>query len=361
MNAQRWNVCLAQLPSAHILQTWEWGQIKADYGWRVLPKIWEVDTGLLAAALVLERALTRRLPVRMLYAPRGPILEWSDSTRRRRVLDDLQSLARDRRAIFLKIDPEIVVGTGRPETESAHEDPIGMQIRTELSDRGWRFSDAQVQFRNTVKLDLTQPEEALLAGMKQKTRYNVRLAERKGVRVRPGGEADLPLLYHMYAETAVRDGFVIRPEAYYRSVWRTFLARGMATPLIAEVGEEAVAGLVLFHFAGTSWYLYGMSREAHREKMPNYLLQWAAIRAAKAAGSRVYDLWGAPDEFDETDSMWGVYRFKEGLGGEVVRTIGAWDYPVMPQLYTLFTRVLPRLLNIMRRRGQERTRREAST
>lgn len=361
MDADRWNGCLAKLPGAHVLQTWEWGQIKAAYGWRVLPKIWGTDATPQAVALVLERALSARLPVRMLYAPRGPILDWSDQDHSRQVLDGLQSLARDRRAIFIKIDPEIVVGTGVPGTDSAREDETGVQIQAELAARGWRFSSAQVQFRNTVKIDLTRPEEDLLAGMKQKTRYNVRLAERKAVCVRRGEESDLALLYRMYAETAVRDGFVIRPEEYYLTVWRTFMQRGMAEPLIAEVGGEPVAGLVLFHFAGTSWYLYGMSRDTHREKMPNYLLQWEAIRAAKAAGSRVYDLWGAPDEFNESDSMWGVYRFKEGLGGQVVRTIGAWDYPVMPQLYTLFTRVLPRLLDVMRRRGQARTRREVTT
>ena len=84
----------------------------------------------------------------------------------------------------------------------------------------------------------------------------------------------------MYAETSVRDGFVIRPEAYYQQVWQTFMQQGMADALIAEVAGEPIAGLFLFHFAGKAWYLYGMSRQAHRETMPNYLLQWAAMRRA---------------------------------------------------------------------------------
>ena len=102
--------------------------------------------------------------------------------------------------------------------------------------------------------------------------------------------------------------------------------------------------------------MYGMSGEAHREKMPSYLLQWQAIRWAKDAGCRIYDLWGAPNVFEPQDPMWGVYRFKKGLGGEVVRYIGAWDLPLRPRLYWLYTVLLPRILDILRWRGKRRTR-----
>jgi lipid II:glycine glycyltransferase (peptidoglycan interpeptide bridge formation enzyme) len=121
------------------------------------------------------------------------------------------------------------------------------------------------------------------------------------------------------------------------------------------VDGEAVAALIVFRFCGKAWYLYGMSRSLHREKMPNYLLQWEAMRRAKAAGCTVYDLWGAPEVFNESDPLWGVFRFKLGLGGVVHRTIGAWDLPIRPVLYRLYTHLLPRLLAIMRRRGQART------
>jgi lipid II:glycine glycyltransferase (peptidoglycan interpeptide bridge formation enzyme) len=243
-----------------------------------------------------------------------------------------------------------------------------MQVLASLQARGWRFSDEQVQFRNTVIVDLTASEEALLARMKQKTRYNIRLAVRKGVRVRTGGREDFSMLYRMYAETSLRDGFVIRDEPYYRTVWEAFYPDGPSTsqaepgrsgpalePLIAEVEGEPVAAVMVFRFAGRAWYLYGMSGELHRERMPNYLLQWEAIRRAKAAGCTSYDLWGAPDHFDESDSMWGVYRFKEGLGGSVVRHLGAWDYPNRPLVYRLYTQTLPRLLGVMRRRGRRQT------
>jgi lipid II:glycine glycyltransferase (peptidoglycan interpeptide bridge formation enzyme) len=227
--------------------------------------------------------------------------------------------------------------------------------------RGWTFSNGQVQFRNTVLLDLTLSEAEMLERMKQKTRYNVRLAEKKGVLVRAGTAADIDTLCRMYAETSVRDGFVIRDEAYYRHVWGTFMGMPItgthpyAEPLIAEVQDEIVAAIFVFYFAKRAYYLYGMSRAAHRDKMPNYLLQWEAMKRAKSRGCTAYDLWGAPDQFNESDSMWGVFRFKEGLGGSVVRTLGAWDYPASPFWYKMYTQLVPRLLDVMRRRGRART------
>ena len=110
--------------------------------------------------------------------------------------------------------------------------------------------------------------------------------------------------------------------------------------------------MIIFRFAHRAWYLYGMSKRVHREKMPNYLLQWEAIKRAKEASYAVYDLWGAPNDFIEGDNLWGVYRFKQGLGAEVVRFFGAWDLPLNPVVYRLYTQMVPRLLALMRRRGK---------
>jgi lipid II:glycine glycyltransferase (peptidoglycan interpeptide bridge formation enzyme) len=133
----------------------------------------------------------------------------------------------------------------------------------------------------------------------------------------------------------------------------------MLTPLIAEVEGEMVAGLMLFHFDGVAWYLYGMSQPVHREKMPSYLLQWEAIRTAKEKGCQVYNLWGAPDTFDETDPLWGVYRFKRGLGGQVLRPIHAWDFPIRPWIFRLYSQAWPRIMDVIRSRGRSSTREDA--
>lgn len=362
MEFHQWNNLIFDLPAAHILQTRQWADIKARHGWRPLPQIWRDDNGgIKAAAMVLERSLKVggfSDVVRVMYVPRGPLLDWRDEKWGIQVISDLEKLAQRRRAIFIKIDPEVVIGRGIPQTEESIEDGYGHNVVDWLQQRKWRFSREQIQFRNTVWLDLSGAEEEWLSRMKQKSRYNLRLAQRKGVKVRLGSMQDLPLLYRIYAETSLRDGFTIRNEDYYLTVWREFLEADMAEVLLAEVEGEVVAGLVLFFFAGRAWYLYGMSRNVHRDKMPNYPLQWEAMRRAKARGCQVYDLWGAPDEFNEQDRMWGVFRFKQGLGGEVIRTIGAWDYPARPLMYALYLQVLPRLLSWMRRRGEEQTRRE---
>src|SRR5271157_5448001 len=358
MDSVSWDQLISSLPKAHILQTWEWAKLKENNGWHMLPKTWQDDSGKVqAAAMVLERSICFS-GLRIIYIPRGPIMDWNDITLRKRVLDDLPELAISRQAIFIKIDPEVVLGSGIPNTTDAQENESGRLVELDLKGRGWRFSDSQVQFRNTVWLDLNGSEEDLLGRMKQKARYNIHLAERKGVCLRFASFSDLTTLYQMYAETSVRDGFVIRPQSYYQNIWETFIQNNMAEGLIAEVDGEPVGGLMLFHFAGKAWYLYGMSRQAHREKMPNYLLQWEAMRRAKDLGCTCYDLWGAPDVFNETDSMWGVFRFKEGLGGKVIRFLGAWDYSPRPVYYLLYTRLLPRLLDLMRRRGKARTRQE---
>ena len=333
--------------------------MKSRYGWKPEFLAWYEpgEKHPAAAALILQRSIPTRgfaARLRILYAPKGPLLDWNNLELRSQVFDDLEALARRKGAIFIKIDPDVVLGTGIPEDPGAKENPLGQATLTELKARCWRFSQDQIQFRNTVLLDLGADEEELLGRMKQKTRYNIRLAERKGVCVRPGTPGDFDLLYRMYAETSQRDGFIIRDADYYRFVWETFIASGNAEPLIAEVDGQPVAGLFLFWFSRRAWYLYGMSTPLHREKMPNYLLQWEAIRRAKQAGCTSYDLWGAPDEFNPDDSMWGVFRFKEGLGGQVVRTLGAWDLPARPTLYHLYTQTLPHLLDWMRKRARLR-------
>jgi lipid II:glycine glycyltransferase (peptidoglycan interpeptide bridge formation enzyme) len=357
--SQHWNDAVASLPNAHVLQTWEWGQIKSRFGWKPIYMLWRDESEkVVAAALVLERIIHLmgiETPMRVMYVPKGPILNWSDIELRHRVLSDLKTTALDEFVFFIKIDPDVTLGTGVPDQNDSQDNPLGQDVIAELMEMGWRFSEEQIQFRNTVTIDLTPDIETLLANMKQKTRYNVRLAGRRGVVVREAKEEDLELLYGMYVETSIRDDFVIRDKDYYRTVWSTFMRSGIAQPIIAEVDEVPIGALIPFCFADKAWYLYGMSRVIHRDKMPNYLLQWDAMCRAKANGCRIYDLWGAPDEFNESDSMWGVYRFKQGLGGEVVRHIGAWDLPIKPIYYRLYVQFLPRILKIMRIRGRERT------
>lgn len=342
---EQWTTALLGLLEPHLLQTWEWGEVKRQTDWQPSRLLWSSASGgaPAAAASLLVRRISR-LPLGVAYVPKGPILDWSNAPLVEAVLAAIELEARRQRAIFVKIDPDV-----------APDGPAGQAVQAALRRRGWRPSAEQIQFRNTALLDLTSDEDALLAAMKPKWRYNIRLAERRGVLVCRGAVADLPTFYALYSETGQRDGFIVRPYDYYEATWRTFMqpadaAAPCADLLLAEVEGDAVAGLILFRFADRAWYMYGASSERQRSAMPNHLLQWEAMRLARAAGCTVYDLWGAPDTLDESDGMWGVWRFKEGFGAQFAPHIGAWDYRVSSAQYRLYTDAMPRVLDLMRRR-----------
>lgn len=292
-----------------------------------------------AAASVLRRRASP-FPLSILYVPKGPLLDYDDRDLLAAVLAELEGIARAQRAIFVKIDPDV---------PASHETTTSLLRR-----RGWQPSPEQIQFRNTLHTDLRPDADDILMAMKPKTRYNIRYAERKGVKVAPSD--DLPLFYDMYAETAQRDGFLIRPFEYYRDAWGVFTEAGLAQLFIAWYQGEPLAGVLPFRFGDTAWYMYGASRDVQRNLMPTYLLQWEAMLWAKEHGCTRYDWWGAPDRLDETDPMWGVYRFKAGFAAEFVEQIGAWDFPASRPLYRVYTTLMPRYLALRRRWHQGKLR-----
>jgi len=354
MNHQEWNRAISNLYEVHILQSWEWGEFKEKHGWKVTRFVWKdkKEEKITAAAQILERTIKilRIGPeMKVLYIPRGPLLSnWGDRMLFQMVCIDLKKYARDRGAIFIKIDPEIITEGEDIQEFSGITQIKGKKIISRLKADGWHYSCEQVQYKNTVWINLKLTEDELLVAMKQKTRYNLHLSERKGVKTRLATQNDLPILYDLYAKTSIRDRFIIRPKEYYLSLWQNLFSQNMASGLIAEVDRIPVAGLILFHFARKAWYFYGMSSELHRERMPNYLLQWEAVRLAQKLGCETYDLWGAPNEFNEKDPMWGVFKFKQGLGGKLIKTIGAWDYPVNNLAYNIYNYLIPKILSLFR-------------
>ncbi len=339
---------LLHLPNPHVLQGWEWGDFKSRWGWQPTRLLWQnADGKPAAAAQVLRRAIPKT-PWSMLYVSKGPIWDYTNLNLTQQILADLEAYARQQKALFIKIDPDVPLAFD-PADAAPHAP--GLAVKKLLQTRGWRYSPQQIQFKNTVLIDLRPTEEDLLAAMKSKWRYNIRLARRKGVTIWQGGVDDLEAFYQLYAVTGQRNGFLIRPKAYYFDLWRQYLSQtsaSKATLLLARVNNAPVAGLMLFHFGKTAWYLYGASDNKHRNLMPNHLLQWEAIRLAKAAGRHTYDMWGAPDVFDESDSMWGVYKFKLGFGGLTRQGLGAYDYPVHALKYQAYIKLLPRLLAILK-------------
>lgn len=380
IDPQSWNHLISSFPHSHILQTYQWGKLKSYYGWKPIPQVWRENGEVLAVALVLERTIPIKgfsSLLRVMYVPKGPLLlNWQDQKLRLRIFEELKTLTRKRHAIFIKIDPDVPLATSSSQDGTHLEDGLlGLVTISDLKSLGWVYSPEQIQFRNTIQLDLTLSEEHLLAQMKQKTRYNIRLAQRKGVTIRIGNRDDIELLYRMYAETALRDHFTIRDFNYYHHIWGLFMRPSencpqgaenalpenipVAEPFIAEVDHEPVAAVIYYRYAKQTWYFFGMSSMLYRDKMPNYLLQWEAIRRAKSVGCTQMDFWGAPEIFNESDPLFGVYRFKAGFGGRYLRFVGAWDYPVYPILYRIYMEFLPKLLDVMRKRSKKRIMRDA--
>ena len=341
----RWNDMLRAMPAAHILQTWEWGEFKrATGGWR--PTRLAFNRG--AEVVALASLATRRIgPFKALYISKGPVFDYGDLALAERVLHELEARARKFGVVWLKIDPDVVAATGEPGGETDKSDATGRGFMALLQSRGWRYSDSQVQFRNTLAIDLTRSEDEILMAMSGNTRRKVRAAAKKGVTIRPAGEADLLLLYRLYQVTGERDGFLIRHFAYYERAWRDFMRAGLAHALIAEYEGRAIANVILFHFGRRCWYFYGASSNEERARMPNYALQWAAMKWAKAQGYAEYDMWGAPDVLDESDALWGVYQFKRGFRGGLIRHIGAWDFVPRPLLHYTYAKLSKRLLKVV--------------
>jgi len=323
-----WDARVTAAPGGHILQSWAWGELKGRFGWRA------ERLGLnSASAQVLYRTLPGGLGS-IAYVPKGPLLDWGDGQALRDLTAAIRPQARRRRAICLKIEPDLLDDPGRAET---------------LRAAGFHPSPQPIQPRRTIVVDLDAEPEAILARMKQKTRYNIRLAGRKGVTVRPGDEGDLPAFYKLMEDTSRRDRFAVHSQAYYATVHRLFVPAGLGRLLLAEHEGRLLAGLVVVALRDTACYLYGASADEGRDLMPSYLLQWEAMVWAKGRGCRFYDLWGVPDEDESaleagfaqrSDGLWGVYRFKRGFGGRLVRTVGAWDLVYAPVRYWLYSTAL---------------------
>ena len=311
-----WSAFIQSKPESHLLQSPEWGDLKSSFGWYAR-HIVAGESG----AQVLFRSLP--LGLKMAYIPLGPIGDWLPE-----LLPSLDELCRTEGAFILKIEPD------HPQDENLTE---------RLVQAGFIPSLQTIQPPRTILVDIDGDESAILGRMKQKTRYNIGLAERKGVQVHPWD--DIAGFAALTQETAERDAFGAHNQAYFQTAYHLFHPPGKCELLVAEVEGEAVAALMVFAQGGRAWYLYGASRSAHREKMPAYLLQWEAIRWARAQGCQVYDLWGIPDAdephleaqfMNRSDGLWGVYRFKRGFGGTVQRTVGTWDRVYRPGAYRLY-------------------------
>lgn len=319
-----WQAVADAFPAASILQSAPWGRLKERWGWRVVRLVWGRRRVEAAAQVLL-----RRLPVLgglLAYIPHGPLLaprasegDW------RRILASLAAWAASHSVAVIKAELDVAAP--------------GAAVARALGAEGWRRSHEAIQFPNTMVTDLTPGPEALLAAMKPKTRYNVRLAKRRGVVADRGGEGSLLAFWDLYSATARRDGFPVRPREYYLDAWRALLADNRATVILARRDRTALAGVIPVIQGQTAFYMYGASADQGRRHMGAYLAQWESMRWAMGRGCRRYDWWGGPTRLAPSDPLWGVYRFKVGFGARWLERLGPWDLPVSPWRYEAYRRL----------------------
>ncbi len=337
-----WDTFVAAHEQAHVLQTPAWGVLKSAFGWSA-ERVALIDGNgaIVAGAQLLFRPLPLRLGT-MAYIPKGPLApsEWWEQPERLAPLwEAIHAAARRHSARWLKVEAPDAIGM--PDQASVWEGAAQSALRA----AGCRPAVHTIQPPRTIVLDLAPDEATILARMKQKTRYNIRLSEKKEVVVRRGTPADLPGFGDMMAITGARDGFGTHTPAYYAQAYSLFAPSGRAALFLASYGGRDLAGIMAFALGRAAWYLFGASTNEERNRMPTYAAQWAAIQWARERGCAVYDLWGVPDEDEaaleaqfesRSDGLWGVYRTKRGWGGQVVRRMPAWDYCYSPAVYTLY-------------------------
>lgn len=371
---------LPSLPGQQsLLQSAFWGELKAKFGWsahylRLTPppsppavsRVDGGDGGGDAVAVVPQLpllVLSRRLPLvggRLLYIPHGPTIPvGTGATSGTTTAADnamlLRALVRPIIAATCpSVKPRIVrwdppfAGELPREQEAQGADGHSDMPRGSGGDarqRRPRLSLVRhsVQPRHTIVVDLRRPERELLERMKAKTRYNIRLSERREVVVREAQATDLAHWYALYRDTCVRNRIGRRSLGYFRallSLGQRTISDARVELLLAYHQRTLLGGVIVAHYSGTATYLFGASANIMRNLMSNYLLQWVAMQRAKEAGCIAYDLFGVSPT-GRGHYLSGLYRFKSGFGGAFIQRWGSIDYiaaPLAGRLYRLCER-----------------------
>lgn len=345
-DGQQWNDFVAASECCNITQSYEWGELGPFLGAQTMRVGVIDDNGKLCAAMLV---LIIRAPIihrSYFYSPRGPVLDDPSSPALGVLLNFVRAEARKQGAFMLKIEPSV---------PDKNEDWL-----MALQKHGFHAVPYAVHIRDEWVLNIQPDEKELLANMKEKWRYNIRLAGRKGVTVRQGhGQADFDAFYNIYITTSERDQFLINSKAFYEEVVRLFGQDDRCALLLAEYEGKPIAGIIVLRFGRWSWYMYGASSNEQRNLMPNHLLQWTGMQWAKAHGCWYYNFRGIPHvlengEADESQELWGVYVFKRGFGGYAMRSLETHDLVYQSLVYGVYMR----LLEVKRRRDEKRHHRD---
>lgn len=306
-------------------QSTRWAKVKSN--WKNEIVLAEDANGKIIGSLSI---LIRKIPIfgNIMYSSRGPVCDIHDEKVLAQLTEGAKELAKKYNAIVLKIEPDI-------ESKDEEFRKIVEKIGYKIKDDAKNFRE-EIQPRYVFRLDIKgKTEDEVFANFHSKTRYNIRLATKKGVTIKEGTREDLKDFHRIMVETGARDGFIIRSLEYFEKMYDE-LAPDHMKLLMAYHEDKPISGVIPIMYGNKTWYLYGASSNEHRNLMPNYLLQWEMIKMAIARKSDVYDLRGVSGVVDENHPQYGLYRFKKGFGAEFTEFLGEIYIPFKPLKYNLY-------------------------
>ena len=309
-------------PKGNFAQSYLWGKQKPMWQWDAIAV--RGEDGAIRGSLAV---MTRKVPGigrTLMYGCRGPVCDLDDRETFSQLLDGAKALAKKYKSYVIKIDPDV------PSSNAAFSSMLqSFGFRAKEGGKNFEAIQPRYVFRLNVE---GKTEEELLANFHQKWRYNIRLAERKGVTVRICGKEMVPAFSDLMLTTGVRDGFVTRKPEYFAAMLDN-LGEHARLYMAFDPNDTPIAGTLAIHYGDKVWYLYGASSNEHRNLMPNYLLQWRMIQWAVETNCRIYDFRGVSGDVSEDNPLYGLFRFKQGFGGDFTEFVGEMDLVLSPVIY----------------------------
>lgn len=306
-------------------QSLEWGNVKTNWIKEVV--LAENENKEIIGSVCVW---IRKMPIfgNMMYASRGPVCDIHNKDVLEQLTEGVKELGKKYNAFVFRMEPDI-------EKNDQEFRNIVEQLGYKIKDNAKDFKD-EIQPRFVFRLNIKdKTEDEILQNCHSKTRYNIRLAKRKGVVVKEGTRDDLKDFHKIMIETGSRDGFIIRSLEYFEKMYDELAPNHMKL-LMAYYEDKPISGIIPIMYGNKTWYLYGASSNAHRNLMPNYLLQWEMIKEAIRNKNDVYDFRGVSGVVDENHPQYGLYRFKKGFGANFTEFIGEVYLPFKPMTYKLY-------------------------
>ena len=318
---QEYEAFVQSHPKGNFAQSYLWGKQKPAWIWKAIAVRGE-DGNIKGTMAV----MIRTMPIvkkTMMYACRGPVCNLDDRETFGELLDGAKALAKEYKSYAIKIDPDV------PSDNTDFADMLrSFGFRGKEGGKNFEAIQPRYVFRLNVE---GKTEEEVQAGFHQKWRYNIRVAQKKGVEVKICGKEMIPAFSDLMLTTGVRDGFVTRQPAYFAAMLDNL---GEHCRLYMAFHEgRPIAGTLAIHYGDKVWYLYGASSNEDRNLMPNYLLQWEMIKWAIETGCRIYDFRGVSGDVSEDNPLYGLYRFKKGFGGDFTEFVGEMDLVLNKTVY----------------------------